>query len=565
MTLDVIAATAEPINRVSASDSSASEHSVYEFTERENGRPRRAVDATRYRNLWLALIAFLGLWSFGDALFRPELFNPGGWSLVGKFFAAVTRPEISADFIQLILDAAATTAAYALVGTALSLLIGVVGGVIASETWWRRDPLASTRVVAPVGWVASRVFGAIPRGVHEAVLGLVLLRILGLDPWVAILAIAVPYGAITAKVVAESIDDEGGAAYRAYRIAGASRVSALAYGVAPVILPDVVSYGLYRLECSIRSSVVLGMIGAGGLGYQIAVSFKSLRYEEIWTLLGALAVLAAAADWWSAMLRRRPTRRRVAWSVVVATFATIAAAIHLGVNPSTLVEDRTRTLGASFARDAWPPTLPTGGWGALWRAVVDTVQLSVIAITFATLIGVPVAYFAARAEGGHASRRRRAAAFVARQTLLFLRCVPPPIWALLVLFVVFPGPLAGGFGLGLYTLGVVGRLGAEAIENSDRVPARVLREAGVGRVPAMAYGSLPVVMPRFVSLSMYRWEVSARETVIVGLVGAGGLGRLLAEQNAAFDEAAMLTTVIALIVMSLAIDVVSARVRAAIR
>jgi phosphonate transport system permease protein len=76
---------------------------------------------------------------------------------------------------------------------------------------------------------------------------------------------------------------------------------------------------------------------------------------------------------------------------------------------------------------------------------------------------------------------------------------------------------------------------------------------------------VPVVAPRFVSLALYRWEVVLRETVVVGLVGAGGLGRLLAQQNAAFDEPRMLTTIAALIVAGFAVDVVSGRVRAALR
>ncbi len=139
------------------------------------------------------------------------------------------------------------------------------------------------------------------------------------------------------------------------------------------------------------------------------------------------------------------------------------------------------------------------------------------------------------------------------------------MWALLELFVVYPGPLAGGIALAVYTIGVLARLDAEALENSDPAPRAALRTAGAPTLPSMAYGSLPLVAPRFVSLSMYRWEVATRETVIVGLVGAGGLGRLLAQQNAAFDEAAMLTTIITLIAVSLTIDLISARVRAAVR
>ncbi len=535
----------------------------------ESGQPRdpaRApAGAGSTRRWWFAGLALLIVWSFHSALSRPELTNPAGFGLVRKFFAAAAHPTTDAAFLRIVADSALTTASYALAGTALSLVIGLVGGLAVSETWWSADPIRRSRWPV-VGLLVSRGLAALPRGTHEAVWGLILLRVLGLDPWVAVLAIAIPYGAITAKVVAESIDDEGGVAYRSYRAAGAGRLASTCYGIAPTVLPEIVSYGLYRLECSVRASTVLGMIGAGGLGYQIAVSLQSLRYEEIWTLLAALAALSALADWWSARLRRSPGRVMVIGSAIVASLGAAAAVVHLGLQPSRLLEDDPWRRLASLGGQAWPPTLPRGGWETLGAAIVDTVSLSVVAITVAGVFAVPLAFLAARpAPTKRSSAARRISGATARCFLLFLRCVPPPVWALLVLFVVYPGPLAGGLGLAIYTLGVLARLQAEAIEHADRQVHEQLVTSGARPAAAALYGLVPIVTPRLASLGLYRWEVAARETVIVGLVGAGGLGRLLAQQNAAFDESAMLTTVLALVVVSLAIDLLSGRVRAALR
>lgn len=79
------------------------------------------------------------------------------------------------------------------------------------------------------------------------------------------------------------------------------------------------------------------------------------------------------------------------------------------------------------------------------------------------------------------------------------------------------------------------------------------------------YGVAPQVAPRFVAYSLYRWEVTMRETVIVGLVGAGGLGRLLAQQSTAFDHGGMLVTIAALVILTLGVDLISARIRGALR
>jgi phosphonate transport system permease protein len=190
------------------------------------------------------------------------------------------------------------------------------------------------------------------------------------------------------------------------------------------------------------------------------------------------------------------------------------------------------------------------------------VQLSVLAITVATVVALPISVLAARRS--NASWRYRTLSAGVRLLLLLIRSIPPAVWAFVVLFVVFPGPLPGAIALGLYTVGVLGRLCAEAVENADQRAADALATSGAGAVSAFAYGTLPVLASRFASLVTYRWEVAARETVIVGLVGAGGLGRLLAQQNAAFDRAAMLTTITALIVVSLVIDAAGRLLRRAL-
>lgn len=292
-----------------------------ELTEREVGRypederllltrrlRRAAGGPWSPRRWWLiALVVGVGwsLWSAGVG--RRELVNPGGWTLMGRFWRAAVHPELSAEFLRVTWRSTLTTVAFAVLGTVLSVVIGCVGGVLTSETWWRRS--RPTRAGRPPGlrpgWFAGRVLFGLPRGVHEAVWGLFFVMVLGRDPMVGVLAIAIPFGAITAKVYAELIDESARAPYDALRAVGSGRLSALAYAVFPRTLPDLVSYAFYRLECSIRSAVILGMIGAGGLGFQLSLSFQSLQYNEMWTLIYALMAVSALADLWGATLRRR--------------------------------------------------------------------------------------------------------------------------------------------------------------------------------------------------------------------------------------------------------------------
>ena len=149
--------------------------------------------------------------------------------------------------------------------------------------------------------------------------------------------------------------------------------------------------------------------------------------------------------------------------------------------------------------------------------------------------------------------------------LLLCRAVPPPVWALLVLFVLYPGLLPGAVALAAYNLGVLGRLMAEAQESLPPAPAAALTASGAGRGASWLYAVLPQVAPKDLAYGLYRWEVATRETVIVGLVGAGGLGQLLARQTAGFDRPGVTATLLALVVLSLLVDLLSTAARRAVR
>jgi phosphonate transport system permease protein len=129
----------------------------------------------------------------------------------------------------------------------------------------------------------------------------------------------------------------------------------------------------------------------------------------------------------------------------------------------------------------------------------------------------------------------------------------------------YPGPLPGALALAAYNLGILGRLMAEGVENLDPAPTEALTTAGAPGASAWLYGTVPRISPRFLVFSLYRWEVALRETVVVGIVGAGGLGDLLAKQISAFDWSGVGSTIGALIVLTVLVDLVSAGARSRLR
>jgi phosphonate transport system permease protein len=436
---------------------------------------------------------------------------------------------------------------------------------VARTTWGRRR----------TGWTLARGALAVPRGLHEAVWGLLLVNLLGLDPWVGVLAIGVPYGAVTAKVFADLLDEVPRGGYEALLAGGVGRVPAALYGLLPPASGGLLSYSFYRLECAVRSAVVLGLIGAGGLGYQLALSFTSLRWEQVWSCVYALALLCLVADVGGRAVRRRVAAPRSSGdrlrrdpaltTAVVATLAGIGWSWwYLALSPATLVSDRTGEQLRYVLSAAWPPDVDGPLLSAVAAAAVDTVQMSVIAIAVATAGAVLLAGVAAHPRRGAPVPRRLAGSAV-RVALLLLRAVPPPVWALVLLFVLLPGVLPGALALGVYTLGVLGRLAAEATEELDPRPRAALTALGAGPVSGWLYGVLPAATGPVLAFALYRWEVAIRDTVLVGLLGAGGLGALLASRVAAFDWGAVATVLVALVLLTAAVDLVSARARQSLR
>ncbi|MBD0334604.1 MAG: ABC transporter permease subunit [Cyanobacteria bacterium Co-bin13] len=536
-----------------------------------------------------------------------DLFNWGGLGQAGQFFRASLAPDLSPEFLAIIARAALVTLAYAVCGTTLSVLLGFVGGLLAAEVWWLT---LFPRRGGALAWLTVRGLLAVPRAIHELLWGLFLINILGLDPLVAVLAIAIPFGAIVAKVFSEILDETPRAPLHALINSGVGPGSALLYGLLPLALPNLLSYTFYRFECSLRSAAVLGIIGAGGLGYEIFLSLQSLRYEQLWTGFYALILLNGVVDAWSALVRRRMGfTSRLDLNLKRRQSASEQAVPGAGLRPSSPSTDRFLQLsswGAALAiplcfallridwsqlwaartRRLWAemlaaatPALPTGSEiSELLRLAGLTLAMSVLAIAIAGLGGLLFSFPAAHnffMPGGllrPVGEQRQSWPWLAglalggsRIALLVSRAIPAPIWALVFLFILFPGILPGALALAMHNFGILGRLMAEVNENLDDRPVRALRALGAGGGQVALYGILPQNLTRFLAYILYRWEVCMRETVIVGLVGAGGLGRLLTEQVSSFDYARLTVTLAVFVLLTFLVDGISQRMRQAMR
>lgn len=230
--------------------------------------------------------------------------------------------------------------------------------------------------------------------------------------------------------------------------------------------------------------------------------------------------------------------------------AVVAAFAYLQLDTATLFGREGLGQMAAYAAGFLDPDLSPAHLRAIGRGALETLAMSAIGTLLAALLGLLLALPAAGRFG-------RAAQAAARLLLNALRAIPELVWAALMVLAAGLGPNAGTLALALHTAGVLGRLFAEALENTPSAPADALRLNGGGRVVAFCYGTLPSLWPQLVAYTLYRWENNIRMASVLGFVGAGGLGQMLHMSLSLFQEAQASTVIIAMLLMVLAVDALS--------
>ncbi|WP_291010955.1 phosphonate ABC transporter, permease protein PhnE [Hydrogenophaga sp.] len=214
--------------------------------------------------------------------------------------------------------------------------------------------------------------------------------------------------------------------------------------------------------------------------------------------------------------------------------------------------DAARSMGR-FLAEFFPPDLSTEFVTKVAIGAWETLAMSALGTLLAAVVGLALALPASRLHSSDAAWARGPT----RLVLNALRSIPELVWAALLLISAGLGPFAGTLALALHTSGVLGRLFAEAIENAPPGPGAALRVQGVGNGRVFLFATLPQVLPQLMSYTLYRWENNIRAAAVLGVVGAGGLGQLLAFHMGLFQMNKTATILAAMLLMVALVDAAS--------
>lgn len=241
------------------------------------------------------------------ALVQPEALR-NLWS----FTQGMLPPAHSTAFLRSIAQPVLETIQIASLGTMLAALLAFPLGLCATNSLMFAGPLHDMDRRGPLAWLLtrlpytlSRLLLNILRAIPELVWALLFVRALGLGPAPGIIALGVSYSGMLGKVYADILEAVDPAPLEALQSTGASRLHLVLYGWLPQALPNVLAYTLYRWECALRASALMGFVGAGGIGQHIELSMRMFEYHEAVSMILVIFALSATVERLGDALRRR--------------------------------------------------------------------------------------------------------------------------------------------------------------------------------------------------------------------------------------------------------------------
>ncbi|MDN8591578.1 phosphonate ABC transporter, permease protein PhnE [Paenibacillus sp. 11B] len=259
----------------------------------------------------------------------------------------------------------------------------------------------------------------------------------------------------------------------------------------------------------------------------------------------------------TSVIRRKPRKNPLRWVIVILLILVYAWALA-GI-PFTGFKETAGQIMKAIVAGIFSPDwdfvyLPEGE--DLLRGLLDTLAISVLGTVISAVLCIPFAFWSARNMSSY-----RPVSGTGKMVLSFIRTFPEIIMALLFIKAVGPGSFAGVLALGLHSIGMLGKLFADEVENIDYGPSEALLASGANRMQQLWFAVLPQVLPGFLNYTLYRFEINVRSATILGVIGAGGIGTPLIFALSTRNWPRVGIILLGIIVMITIIDLISGYIR----
>ena len=521
------------------------------------------------------------------SLWQIEL-SPGnlldGWQASESFRSRVWPPSFVGvgDYVSAMVETVMMVVVATFVATVLSIPVGFMA-------------VTNTTVNGTVQSIARGII-VMWRAIPDIVIAIVFRLLVGIGPLAGVIAMALHSIGMLGKLFAEAIEEIDQGPMDALEASGASRLQVYATAVLPQVMSAWIGIILYRFDINIRVSVILGFVGAGGIGFLLKQQQGQLSWGRVLATAFVIFVFIVILEQLSNLMRRallteeqrsggrQTTRisdlaasalpdlramvagtvavqqpwtaeRRRKWGYgAVAAVLVLAGFVYVGSRPLAW---NWSGFGA-FWSNALPPNF-LDRWEIVLPNLLDTFWMAIGATFFGVLISIPFGILGARNASPNGFWY-----WAARLSMLANRGLPEIVLA--IFFVVLLGglgPVAGFFTLTVAAIGFTGKLMADQIEENVKPgPVRALDSVGASWWQKTATGVWPQAVPGFVATALYTFDVNFRAATILGIVGAGGIGASLFEAFQGFDYDRMFAIIIEIFVVVFLVEKLSVWLRA---
>ncbi len=437
----------------------------------------------------------------------------GGFKLFQEFLISAFNPKIDNEIIITVTKRLNETILVGFFSWLVSIIFGAIFGIISSNIFYKvfNIPDFFYRII--------RFFLTIIRSIHEVVWGILLMQIYGINFSIGIIAICIPYIAVNSKVFAEQLETIEYKSFESINQINAPKFSSLLTLIWNPIINTFKNFGLYRLECSIRSTVILGLFGIGGIGTSIFLSFQTLNFRELWTYLWSLAILIIFSGLIFKKIKFNTTNKILSIFFIAVFFITILFSfsyfLYFIFNNNF---ENFKSLSSLFKS---PSNL---GLFDFLKLILETINLSLLSTGIAiSLPPLVIGIF-----------NNNTSIIFIKIFAFLLRLIPTPVILLTLLTFNNPSVSLAALTLGLHNAGITSKLLFTNLDSLDKRNYIAMKSLGISKKTSWLLGLFSQQTKSYLAYCAYRSDIIIRETAIVGVIGSVGLGWQLQESLSSF-------------------------------
>ncbi|GAA4474774.1 hypothetical protein GCM10023190_09150 [Enteractinococcus fodinae] len=546
----------------------------------------------------MAVFIIAAIWSVIDLRINLATLIDS-WDNATRFFSNVFPLDFP-SWAEL-WEMTALTLAIVISATVLGVIVSLIAALLAAR------PTSDHPAVR----AAARFFIVLMRAAPELILAIFFLRVFGFGSIAGILALGFTSVGMVGKLYADAIEDADDGPRRALQANGATRLQQVLGATIPGVMPAIVATGLHRFDINLRNSVILGWVGVGGIGLELSTALSIRDYDRGLALAVVVLALCIVTEiisglWRSRLLGRKaePSRFGILWGVnkIRGRYAKTTAQApdrHVAEAPRPGVAD-TRTLRpwnfdrltqtffttlliAVIVLSLWysevnwqrffsgfqnlpevlgrflPPD-HAGNLQLLLEQLLVTLQIALAGTLIGAVLALPVGVLAARNVSPNPSVSK-----FFRGVIVVTRGIPELILAIIFVIISGMGPVAGALALAVGAMGLLSKLIADSLEETDTRVQQALRANGATETQIFFGSTLRQVAPAGIAHVIYQLDVNFRSATLLGVVGAGGIGFYLLNANRVLQFEVVTFILVLIIIVVLALEAIAILLRNIVR